>query len=88
VFVRISDSGPGIPADIRARIFEPFFTTKASGEGSGLGLDIVRKVIERHQGTIEVATIKPHGAEFTVSLPIIDGSQAQSTAITSSPGTR
>ena len=72
VFVRISDSGPGIPADIRARIFEPFFTTKASGEGSGLGLDIVRKVIERHQGTIEVGSAEPHGAVFTVTLPIDD----------------
>ncbi len=48
----MTDSGTGIPEEIKDRIFEPFFTTKPRGEGSGLGLDIVRKVIEKHQGHI------------------------------------
>lgn len=70
VRVRLTDSGPGIPPDRWDKVFEPFYTTKASGEGSGLGLDIVRKVIERHQGRIVVGAAEPHGAVFSVYLPI------------------
>ncbi|MDM8551809.1 response regulator [Desulfobacterales bacterium HSG2] len=69
VVVRITDSGCGIPEEIRARIFEPFFTTKSGGEGSGLGLDIVRKIIDRHQGAIE-AESRPGKTTFSVLLPI------------------
>ncbi|TGK39245.1 PAS domain S-box protein [Leptospira gomenensis] len=67
--VRISDSGPGIPAEVQDRIFEPFFTTKAPGEGSGLGLDIARKIIETHGGSIRFSS-STSGTVFTVSLPI------------------
>jgi len=65
----ITDSGDGIPADIQSKIFEPFFTTKAPGEGSGLGLDIVKKIINKHNGSIKVDSI-PGKTTFTVSLPI------------------
>ncbi|MBE9042328.1 GHKL domain-containing protein [Oscillatoriales cyanobacterium LEGE 11467] len=67
--VDITDSGKGIPVDILPKIFQPFFTTKPPGEGSGLGLDIVRKIIEKHQGTIEVESI-PGKTTFTVFLPL------------------
>ncbi len=69
VVVKISDHGCGIPEDIQAKIFEPFFTTKPRGEGTGLGLDIVRKVVEKHHGKIDV--ISGCGkTTFTVSLPM------------------
>jgi signal transduction histidine kinase len=66
--VSITDSGKGIPLEILQKIFEPFFTTKAPGEGSGLGLDIVKKIIEKHQGEIKVESI-PGQTTFTVFLP-------------------
>jgi PAS domain S-box-containing protein len=69
VVVQVIDSGPGIAEEIKERIFEPFFTTKPAGEGSGLGLDIVRKIIAKHQGKIEVES-QPGKTVFTVSLPI------------------
>ncbi|HAX80203.1 MAG TPA: hybrid sensor histidine kinase/response regulator [Cyanobacteria bacterium UBA11372] len=65
--VSITDSGKGIPEEIKSRIFEPFFTTKPPGEGSGLGLDIVRKIVEKHHGKIEVDSV-PGNTTFTVSL--------------------
>ncbi len=67
--VSITDSGAGIAPEIMSRIFEPFFTTKPPGEGSGLGLDIVRKIVEKHQGKIEVESV-PGKTTFTVSIPI------------------
>jgi len=69
--VQITDSGCGIAPEIQKRIFEPFFTTKGAGEGSGLGLDIVRKIIQKHQGTIDVDS-QPGKTSFRVSLPIIE----------------
>ena len=71
VVVRVVDDGPGIPVDIRGRIFDPFFTTKAVGEGAGLGLDIVRRLVQRHDGEIDVDS-RPGGGrtEFRVSLPV------------------
>lgn len=69
ISVSITDSGKGIPPEIMPRIFEPFFTTKPPGEGSGLGLDIVHKIIEKHQGQLQVESV-PGQTKFTVSLPI------------------
>jgi PAS domain S-box-containing protein len=69
VVVAITDTGHGIPADVQPRIFEPFFTTKAAGEGSGLGLDIVKKIIEKHQGAITFSS-RPGETTFSIALPI------------------
>ena len=68
VVVRVTDDGPGIPPEIRGRIFDPFFTTKGVGEGTGLGLDIVRRLLKRHDGAIDVES-RPGHTEFRVSLP-------------------
>ena len=68
VLVRIVDDGPGIPADVKARIFDPFFTTKPIGQGTRLGLDIARRIVQRHQGNIDVKS-EPGRTEFCVSLP-------------------
>jgi signal transduction histidine kinase len=67
--VVVADDGPGIPAEIRDRIFDPFFTTKRVGEGTGLGLEIVQRLVARHEGEIDVET-GPEGTEFRVCLPI------------------
>ncbi len=69
VLVCITDSGTGIPDNIQQKIFEAFFTTKPPGEGSGLGLDIVQKIINKHEGAIRVES-QPGQTTFTVSLPI------------------
>ena len=68
IVVAIADDGPGIPDAIRQRIFEPFFTTKPVGAGTGLGLDIVRRLVSRHDGQIEVES-RPGRTVFTVRLP-------------------
>jgi signal transduction histidine kinase len=70
VILTFSDSGPGIPADIRDKIFEPFFTTKPVGKGTGLGLSIVYGVIQRHGGTIDVGSRFGGGTTFTIRLPL------------------
>jgi signal transduction histidine kinase len=69
VVVRVVDDGPGIPSHIKDRIFDPFFTTKSVGEGTGLGLDIVRQILRRHGAQIEVSS-EPGRTEFQVTLPI------------------
>ncbi|MCB9098791.1 MAG: response regulator [Anaerolineales bacterium] len=68
ISITISDSGPGIPADIQTRIFEPFFTTKT--KGTGLGLSIARQIIEAHNGAITIETRSGHGTQFIINLPI------------------
>lgn len=67
--VTISDTGCGIAPEIRPRIFDAFFTTKPAGEGSGLGLDIVRKIVAKHAGRIEVTSEPGRGSSFAVHLP-------------------
>jgi signal transduction histidine kinase len=71
VVVEIGDNGPGIPAEIRPRIFEPFFTTKGVGEGTGLGLDTVLRIVKKHRGNIQV-TSKPGDTRFQVWLPLAE----------------
>jgi signal transduction histidine kinase len=68
--VSVTDTGCGIPDDIRDKIFDAFFTTKPTGEGSGLGLDIVNKIIHKHNGRIELWSEVGVGSTFTVFLPI------------------
>src|ERR1035437_7653428 len=63
----VRDTGPGIPENLQPKIFEPFFTAKR--DGTGLGLAITKKIIEAHQGRIEVAANSPRGAVFIVSIP-------------------
>jgi signal transduction histidine kinase len=70
VTVSVADDGPGIPDDVRGRIFDPFFTTKPVGQGTGLGLDIVRRLVQQHQGEIDVRT-RPGRTEFVVILPAL-----------------
>ena len=67
--VSISDTGGGIPDEIRARIFEPFFTTKEVGRGSGQGLAISRAIVDRHSGSVTLET-STAGTTFHVRLPI------------------
>ena len=71
VVVEIGDIGPGISPEIRAHIFEPFFTTKGVGEGTGLGLDTVQRIVRKHKGNIQVNS-KSGDTRFQVSLPLAD----------------
>jgi signal transduction histidine kinase len=73
VVVEIGDNGPGIPAEVQPRIFEPFFTTKAVGEGTGLGLDTVQRIVKKHRGSIQVHS-KPGDTCFQVWLPLAQAS--------------
>ncbi len=65
----VTDTGRGIPEEVRAHLFEPFFTTKAIGKGTGLGLSVVHGIVTSHGGTIEVASPPAEGATFTIVLP-------------------
>jgi signal transduction histidine kinase len=67
--ISVADTGTGIAPEIKGRIFEPFFTTRTSGEGSGMGLAIVKRIVEQHQGRIEVQTEVGVGTTVTVMLP-------------------
>ena len=69
VVVEIGDNGPGISPEVRSHIFEPFFTTKAVGEGTGLGLDTVQRIVKKHRGNIQVNS-KPGDTRFQVWLPL------------------
>jgi signal transduction histidine kinase len=69
VRIWVTDSGEGIPADVRKRLFEPFFTTKA--RGVGLGLAVCSRVVEAHHGEITVDSTVGEGSTFRVTLPIV-----------------
>jgi len=64
----ISDNGGGFPEQVRARVFEPYVTTKP--KGTGLGLPIVKKIIEEHRGTIQIENMRPYGARISIILPV------------------
>jgi signal transduction histidine kinase len=72
--VEIGDNGPGIPMEIQSRIFDPFFTTKKLGEGTGLGLDTVMRIVRHHHGSIELKSV-PGDTRFRVRLPIRPSAQ-------------
>jgi signal transduction histidine kinase len=70
IVVDIQDNGPGIPPELKERIFEPFFTTKDVGQGTGLGLDTVARIVKKHRGEIRIDS-KPGETHFRVYLPAI-----------------
>jgi signal transduction histidine kinase len=70
VVVRVSDNGPGIPANIIDKIFQPFFTTKPTGQGTGLGLSLSYDIVKAHGGELKVETKEGEGSEFIIELPI------------------
>src|SRR5271169_2378792 len=71
VVVEITDNGPGISREVQAHMFEPFFTTKGVGQGSGLGLDTVQRIVKKHQGDIQISS-KPGETRFQVWLPLAE----------------
>jgi PAS domain S-box-containing protein len=71
VVVDVADNGPGVPPELTDRIFNPFFTTKP--QGSGLGLAIVRKIVDAHDGRIDVSSVAGSGTRFRVTLPVSSG---------------
>ncbi len=72
--ITVSDTGPGIPDDIKGRIFDPFYTTKEEGKGTGLGLSIVYGIVEKHAGAVTVESVVGQGASFVLRLPLTDRS--------------
>ncbi len=77
VHIEISDSGPGIAADVLPHIFEPFFTTKPEGEGTGLGLSMVYGIVENHGGQIKATSTPGEGATFVIQLPITSNTDGE-----------
>ncbi|SVC88994.1 uncharacterized protein METZ01_LOCUS341848, partial [marine metagenome] len=69
-FIEINDNGKGVDEQIRNKIFTPFFTTKPAGEGTGLGLNIIQKIIEKYGGTINCRSSDGQGASFVIALPL------------------
>jgi signal transduction histidine kinase len=72
VSLGVSDTGPGVPAEISSRIFEPLFSTKEPGEGTGLGLALCRRIMEVHRGTITLAASSAAGTTFRLSFPRLE----------------
>lgn len=73
IYLKIEDTGPGIPKDVVDRIFDPFFTTKQEGKGSGIGLSVVHGIIQSHKGYITVKSKEGQGTCFDVYLPVYTG---------------
>jgi signal transduction histidine kinase len=69
ILVEIADNGPGIPPEVKSRIFDPFFTTKGVGEGTGLGLDIVNRIVKNARGQVNVISA-PGDTRFQIRIPI------------------
>ena len=72
VIAEVIDNGLGVPEDLRGKIFHPFFTTKEPGKGTGLGLSVASKIIEEHQGEIELESQVGEGSAFRVILPVAE----------------
>jgi two-component system NtrC family sensor kinase len=85
VALRVADNGPGVPEDLRDRIFEPFFTTKGEGKGTGLGLRLVRTIVEDHEGEVRCHSEPGAGAEFVVTLPMSRRPAAEEAAVLERP---
>jgi signal transduction histidine kinase len=75
LLVEIGDNGPGIPPEVQAHIFEPFFTTKGVGQGTGLGLETVRRIVQEHSGEITVQSV-PGDTRFQIRLPLPSGAKS------------
>ena len=82
--IRVSDTGPGIPAEIQKKLFEPFFTTKPAGKGTGLGLSVTYGIIKQHKGDIRVESETGRGTMFIIEFPVPDiaGTTAPQVALT------
>jgi signal transduction histidine kinase len=76
VRIEVEDNGPGIPAEIQNHVFEPFSTTKIAGRGIGLGLSIVRAVVQTHKGQVSFETATGKGTTFVIELPMLVHSQS------------
>jgi PAS domain S-box-containing protein len=83
--IRVTDTGQGMPQEVLARIFEPFFTTKPKDRGTGLGLAMIKRIVEDHDGTIVASSKQGEGATFVVTLPIAPSTNEESTPSTSAP---
>jgi len=70
IVLEVTDNGPGVPEDVKARIFDPFFTTKEVGTGTGLGLAVAYAIVQEHGGRIRVESLPSAGATFVVELPV------------------
>jgi len=81
VFIEVMDQGEGIPAEVKDDIFEPFFTTKEAGQGTGLGLPMVSKIVEEHQGTIEIDSEPNVGTRVIITLSKIEDTPDNATNI-------
>ncbi len=73
VLIEVCDTGLGMDQEILGKVFDPFFTTKSPGKGTGLGLTMVHRIVESHQGHITVQSVKGEGTTFYISLPAMDG---------------
>jgi signal transduction histidine kinase len=76
VTITIQDSGPGIPGHHLSRVFDPFFTTKGQGEGSGLGLTVAKRIVQKFGGDIRLENVNPQGSRCTITMPAIASSSS------------
>jgi len=68
IFVEVSDSGPGVPRELRSKVFDPFFTTK--NDGTGIGLSLCHRIVSDHKGTLSIVDSDLGGARFRIEIPI------------------